>query len=46
MAKSRIITVENIPIIIWKADIDSYIYMTDMVAEKSDDSRVADVIKN
>ena len=37
---------QNILITVFSADIDDYICMTDMVATKSDHSRVDDVIKN
>lgn len=46
MDKNRVITVQNIPITISRADIDDYICITDMAAAKSDNSRAADVIKN
>ena len=46
MDKNRVITVQNIPITISRADIDDYICTTDMAAAKSDNSRAADVIKN
>ena len=46
MDKNRVITVQNIPITITRADIDDYICITDMAAAKSDNSRAADVIKN
>lgn len=46
MSKSRIITVQDIPITVSEADIDDYICITDMATAKSDSSRAADVIKN
>ena len=46
MDKNRVITVQNIPIIISRADIDDYICITDMAAAKSDNSRAADVVRN
>ena len=46
MVKNRIITVQDIPITVFCADIDDYICITDMAAAKSDNSRAADVIKN
>lgn len=46
MAKNRVITVQDIPITISKADIDDYICITDMAAAKSDNSRAADVVRN
>ena len=46
MAKNRIITVQNIPITVSYEDIDDYIWITDIAAAKSDNSRAADVIKN
>ena len=46
MDKNRVITVQNIPITISRADIDDDICITDMAAAKSDNSRAADVIKN
>ncbi len=46
MAKNRIITVQNIPITISKAEIDDYICITDIAVAKSDNSRAADVIRN
>ena len=46
MSKSRIITVQDIPITVSEADIDDYICITDMAVAKSDSSRAADVIKN
>ncbi len=46
MAKNRIVTVQDIPIIITEADIDDYICITDMAAAKSDNSRAADVVRN
>jgi hypothetical protein len=42
----KIITVQNIPITISKADIDDYICITDMAAAKGGASRAADVVKN
>ena len=44
--KNRVITVQNVPITVSNADIDDYICITDMAAEKSDSVRAADVIKN
>ena len=46
MTKNRIITVQDIPIAVFSADMDDYICITDMAAAKSDHSRAADVIKN
>lgn len=46
MDKNRVITVQNIPITISRADIDDYICITDMAAAKSDNSRAADVVRN
>ena len=46
MAKSRIITVQNIPITVSSADMDDYICITDMAAAKSENSRAADVVRN
>jgi hypothetical protein len=46
MGKNRVITVQDIPITVSKADIDDYICITDMAAAKSDHSRAADVVKN
>ena len=46
MTKNRIITVQDIPIAVFSADMDDYICITDMAAAKSDYSRAADVIKN
>ncbi|MCI5741465.1 MAG: KilA-N domain-containing protein [Lachnospiraceae bacterium] len=46
MARNRIITVQNIPITISKADMEDYICITDMAVAKSDNSRAADIVKN
>ena len=46
MDKNRVITVQNIPITISRADIDDYICITDMAAAQSDNSRAADVVRN
>ena len=46
MANNRIITVQNVPITISKAQTDDYICITDMTAAKSDESRAADVVRN
>ena len=46
MTKNRVITVQNLPIIISGGDIDDYICITDIAAAKSDNIRAADVIKN
>ena len=46
MPKSKVITVQNLPITISKEDIDDYICITDIAAAKSDESRAADVVRN
>lgn len=46
MANNRIITVQDIPITISKAEFDDYICITDIAAAKSDNSRAADVVRN
>ena len=46
MANNRIITVQDIPITISRAELDDYICITDMAAAKSEYSRAADIIRN
>ena len=46
MPKSKVITVQNLPITISKEDLDDYICITDIAAAKSDESRAADVVRN
>ena len=46
MQKNKVITVQNLPILISKEDIDDYICITDIAAAKSDESRAADVVRN
>jgi len=46
MQKNKIITVQNLPITVTKAEKDDYICITDIAAAKSDDSRAADVVRN
>ncbi len=46
MTKNRIITVQDIPIAVFSADMDDYICITDMAAAKSDHARAADVVRN
>ena len=46
MAKSKILSVQNIPVSIASFNGDDYICITDMAQAKSDASRAADVIKN
>lgn len=46
MAKSRVITVQGIPITVSYEDIDDYICITDIAADRSDNSQAADVIRN
>ena len=46
MSKNRLITVQNIPIIVTETDIDDFICITDMAAAKSSNSRSADVVRN
>ena len=46
MANNRIITVQDVPITVSKAELDDYICITDIASAKSDHVRAADVIKN
>lgn len=46
MEKSRIITVQDIPITVAQGDIDDYICITDIAGAKSVNSRSADIIRN
>lgn len=46
MADNRIITVQDVPITISKADLDDYICITDMASAKSENARAADVVRN
>ena len=46
MKNNRIITVQDIPITISKAELDDYICITDMAAVKAPNSRAADVVRN
>ena len=46
MAKNRIITIQNIPVTVSFEDADDCICIADMAVAKSDNSRVADAIKN
>lgn len=46
MKNNRIITVQDIPITIAKAESDDYICITDMAAAKSAQARAADVVRN
>ena len=46
MTKNKVITVQNLPIMVTKEAMDDYICITDIAAAKSDGIRAADVIKN
>ena len=46
MKNNRIITVQDIPITISKAELDDYICITDMAAAKANNARAADIVKN
>lgn len=46
MANNRIITVQDVPITVSKAELDDYICITDIAAAKSQNARAADVVRN
>lgn len=46
MPNNRIITVQDVPVTISRAELDDYICITDIAAVKAEHSRAADVVKN
>lgn len=46
MAKSRIITVQDVSVTVSTEELEDYICITDIAEAKSDQSRAADVIRN